>query len=729
MPKVPDSIGIKISELGDAGVIKENDVVPINAKTDAGVAFTKATKINDLRQTLGFENAFLSVDAGLDATISGDVFFVYETAAKLWVLQYQNNGGVANPILGYDNNQVRLPTSRQIRAVGELPSTLSLNGDTLIGTKYGIPVSDALLPQVDTKASLSSLKVSSGYRVRTKGALSSGDGGDAEWVFVPGDQSSSVTNWPDLFVCPSTDLTGASGAWKYVLGAEINVLAFGVGISTDPAYNTRVLQQIVDYNDYRRTVRLPAMTIYVNKLTFTKNPNFEGTTGAIMGSGGGRGTTFMSRDAWSVDDLISVSGTSTSRITGLKIRGINIASYDYYTGTTGTFGSRSKRKALSINYCGGNVILEDIFIVGFQQGLYCNEVWDGVVNNVRVMYCSTDTGQGLHPGVYFGSAGSDNCNNLTITQLHIEFSPYGLQLEFCEHVRFIGLKVECTRPTDATFDVVNIGLAATKVVFIGAMFVTSPSTMAYYMTDLGRYTQFTDCQFSGGAPTTTWPYQGVRWYNGITTSSLYRRTIDNCSFDFCLASNGANNGDDYPIMLANHTYFNGRCTAAATGTTSTGSFTNANSGIMSLGYNCKVTDLFFNFNKSVAKTAGALFYFRGNKNKVSNTSFVEGETQPFVLAAGSFDNVIDPIGTAWVSNSTGTVNCYGVRNIYLSSAVTITKFYGMVGQEINVIPFVAGCSITKTDASIITQSGSDIAMTQNFAYKFVFLSNGRVSQI
>lgn len=120
MPKTSDSIGIKISELGDAGVIKENDVVPVNAKTDAGVAFTKATKINDLRQTLGFENAFLSVDAGLNATVSGDVFFVYETAAKLWVLQYQNNNGVANPILGYDNNQVRLPTSRQIKATSSV---------------------------------------------------------------------------------------------------------------------------------------------------------------------------------------------------------------------------------------------------------------------------------------------------------------------------------------------------------------------------------------------------------------------------------------------------------------------------------------------------------------------------------------------------------------------------------------------------------------------------------
>lgn len=127
MPKLPDSIGIKISELGDAGVIKENDVVPINAKTDAGVAFTKATKINDLRQTLGFENAFLSVDAGLDGTVSGDVFFVYESAAKLWVLQYQNVSGVANPVLGYDNNQVRLPTNRQLKAISKLTDSTGYN--------------------------------------------------------------------------------------------------------------------------------------------------------------------------------------------------------------------------------------------------------------------------------------------------------------------------------------------------------------------------------------------------------------------------------------------------------------------------------------------------------------------------------------------------------------------------------------------------------------------------
>ncbi len=127
MPKSSDSIGIKISELGDAGVIKENDVVPINAKTSAGVPFTKSTKINDLRQTLGFDNAFLSVDAGLNGTTSGDVFFVYESAAKLWVLQYQNNDGVANPILGYDNEQVRLPTSRQMRAAASVTESTGMS--------------------------------------------------------------------------------------------------------------------------------------------------------------------------------------------------------------------------------------------------------------------------------------------------------------------------------------------------------------------------------------------------------------------------------------------------------------------------------------------------------------------------------------------------------------------------------------------------------------------------
>lgn len=145
MPKTSDSIGIKISELGDAGVIKENDVVPINAKTSEGVPFTKSTKINDLRQTLGFENAFLSVDAGLNGTVSGDVFFVYESPAKLWVLQYQNVSGVANPVLGYDNNQVRLPTNRQIKSISTLRDDLiAPTGASGISLSSGSTVENAV---------------------------------------------------------------------------------------------------------------------------------------------------------------------------------------------------------------------------------------------------------------------------------------------------------------------------------------------------------------------------------------------------------------------------------------------------------------------------------------------------------------------------------------------------------------------------------------------------------
>lgn len=185
MPKVPDSIGIKISELGNAGVIKENDVVPINAKTSAGVPFTKSTKINDLRQTLGFENAFLSVDAGLNGTASGDVFFVYESAAKLWVLQYQNNDGVANPILGYDNEQVRLPTSRQIQGISTLRDDLiSSDGGAQINLMNGSSVQDAVFWSVP--AADKTVNTTSKFGTALTTAINKAQINGSGIVFIPG---------------------------------------------------------------------------------------------------------------------------------------------------------------------------------------------------------------------------------------------------------------------------------------------------------------------------------------------------------------------------------------------------------------------------------------------------------------------------------------------------------------------------------------------------------------
>lgn len=119
MPQYIQSVGIKISELGEINEVRENDAFPINSITSSGIPFTKQSKINDVRQTLGFENAFDTVDAGIADSSDGEIFFVYEDSEKLWVNQFQNVAGVANAIATVDG-PVRLPTSKQLKLVSEL---------------------------------------------------------------------------------------------------------------------------------------------------------------------------------------------------------------------------------------------------------------------------------------------------------------------------------------------------------------------------------------------------------------------------------------------------------------------------------------------------------------------------------------------------------------------------------------------------------------------------------
>lgn len=246
MPKTSDSIGIKISELGDAGVIKENDVVPINAKTSEGVPFTKSTKINDLRQTLGFENAFLSVDAGLNGTVSGDVFFVYESAAKLWVLQYQNNDGVANPVLGYDNNQVRLPTNRQLKAVSGIADP---TGYSQIGKVESFDTLRKLTPAYE------------GQRVLLKSYYKDGLEGGGEFI---GRLSSAVDD-------SGVIAAGEGFYWERLFDKtkkEINVLWFGAD-PTGTSSSTTAFQAALNFLTTGGRIIVPAGKYSIRTLTYT----------------------------------------------------------------------------------------------------------------------------------------------------------------------------------------------------------------------------------------------------------------------------------------------------------------------------------------------------------------------------------------------------------------------------------------------------------------------------
>ncbi|MDV0614958.1 hypothetical protein RZP29_31520, partial [Klebsiella quasipneumoniae subsp. similipneumoniae] len=68
-----------------------------------------------------------------------------------------------------------------------------------------------------------------------------------EWWFDPSDMSELVSTYPRLFIAPTIDPSGASGAWRLNMGGDVTLSAFGVGISAElPAVMTALDAGIIN---------------------------------------------------------------------------------------------------------------------------------------------------------------------------------------------------------------------------------------------------------------------------------------------------------------------------------------------------------------------------------------------------------------------------------------------------------------------------------------------------
>lgn len=615
----------------------------------------------------------------------------------------------------------------QIKTLDELvkyKNLDSIEGQLLIGSP-------------ETISELRKVELSIIDSIKINGAITKFDGGMADWIFDPADLKSEVMNYPRLFIAPDSDPSGASGAWRLNVGDTINAVQYGLGLTDDPAYNRDVIQQLACWNNGKRMIVLPPLNIHTYPILIQGvDPKMIGTFGATAGITGGNGTCFVicDEDQYTLDDdgnrvyqslfkVTSATATGESRVTGLFLKYIKFVSMDFFSKSNrGEFTERSKRTCLELEYSGGHVDIEGIVTFGFERSFIGNELWDGSINHCRVMYGSNP--DGTVPAVSFGSTAADNTNNLKVSHFHIEFSPYAIDFGFCEHVTFDNFKVESHRKEDATHYVVTVRSESTKLKVDG-MWVTNPSTLQYFMQDLGRYTEISGW-FAGGTANSKDKYAGIRWYYGMNLTNLYRKKI-NASFDNCLPSDAANGSADYPIYLGHYTEFSGRVSAAASGVTSQGAFTSKNSGIISAGYSCKV-DVFYNFNSSVEKEAGPLVYFRNKKAKLSDAKTIEGGTAPYRLVGGDMDNASDTLGTEWGSSAAGVVFCHGKKTMYLTASGNVTQLIGMAGQTIALKANVTGCILVNSSL-LVTSSGSNVSMSAGKYYLFAIESGNKAVQI
>ncbi|HDU4830467.1 TPA: hypothetical protein RFU00_000333 [Klebsiella pneumoniae subsp. ozaenae] len=597
-------------------------------------------------------------------------------------------------------------------------------------------------------------------RIKTLGAKWAYDGGAGEWWFDPSDMSELVSTYPRLFIAPTIDPSGASGAWRLNMGGDVTLSAFGVGISTElPAvmtaldagiinpdifllensgdmivsdadyqFNADVLNQFNAYAKGKKYARLPTGKVFISELNFSYDPKFDLEWGVNSELASTRnlgsidnGTVFIARDADSANPVITIAGTEAKRLSGIYMRNVAIVSKDLFDNRDLTIPAewnvRSNRPALKLDYIASAIDIGTLTICGFKQALLGSELWDGSIRRLTVSICSDP--DGTVPAVWLGSQHGDNSNALKFYDMRIEHCPFSLECGFIEHVRFINGKIETKRKKDATHDVVKINDTATRYIFDNMQFVTTPTTETPFLYDQGRWPKYSKCEFTIGGLTGFYP--GVRWiYREPTKSS-------NAIFKAITITGpmAADGGDPkkYPMYLASYDAFDGSviCQDTYYIPDSEGKYQEfhpTNQGLFALGYQTKFGILHLNTN-DISKVAGAIFYAREGEYNLGELS-ISGA--PYKLLQGvSLGNIIS-LGALAKTVTTGDVVIYGKETIMMTAATTLTALTGFTGQTVRVVSFVDG-SVIQNNARISTGTGADVPMVKNKFYTLTMLSN------
>ncbi|UGO54078.1 putative polygalacturonase [Serratia phage vB_SmaM_Haymo] len=204
---------VKISELGKATVVRESDAIPLNNTTTRGLPITRQADITNIRSAILFNDAFNSIEEGLDITNNGDSFYVYNDADKLTVARYLKINDVASPVVGENGKQIIEGTGIALKTIGDL----------------GGPFGFGVVGRVDSYDSLRNLVPTKEGQVVYLNGFHSGShlGGGA---FI-----SSLTYSVDDGGTVAS-VSNGNYSWKRLLGNEINLEMFGAvgdGVNVD----------------------------------------------------------------------------------------------------------------------------------------------------------------------------------------------------------------------------------------------------------------------------------------------------------------------------------------------------------------------------------------------------------------------------------------------------------------------------------------------------------------
>jgi len=182
---------------------------------------------------------------------------------------------------------------------------------------------------VENIAAIVALSVPTGpSTLYLRGRTSSGDGGEGTFIWSSADHSTDVTNDPQqgVFVAPSADTTGASGAWVRQYSGEVNGEWFGMSVSSSD--NGTALAAAIQHimgtqgsiNSYGGTLYLPGPGTYTCTTNIGVLPNDGNTTApkqaslTIKGSAAGCDYNVEILGGTVLDLAYAIPGTQNAKI-------------------------------------------------------------------------------------------------------------------------------------------------------------------------------------------------------------------------------------------------------------------------------------------------------------------------------------------------------------------------------------------------------------------------------
>lgn len=389
---------------------------------------------------------------------------------------------------------------------------------------------------------------------------------------------------------------------------------------------------------------------------------------------------------------------------GVRISKLFFLGSDHWNTTTNSVD----RLAIELKKVYTEVCLEHIFMAGFlREGIKLNQVFDGTINNVRILCCGTDN---VYPA--FHMTGIDDCTNaIHIFGLHIESCPFMLKItNSARHCQFVACKFEGFSNVAKMGSPIQI-INALEITFLGGQFVSRNADDTFFYSDAtiqpamirvegsaGRTT------FSGGCSFTTSPYRdtprangGSRWFEHVSG----KLTIEADTIETVWSGAEGKHG----LILGDKTKFvNNEVFISNRGSVRRGMKLGANNLIS--GNTFSVTDT------SAVITSGSLFYSEQSGN-IFRDNDIETGMYYKILDAPATQHVHETkrevtdlpdgatsLNVGWIRG--GATRLFKLAN---TSPTLVTDLYGAQGGYVVTLLASNGNTTIKHDATKISLSG------------------------